>query len=64
MEVNTTMAPTDLQTSISVEVMKKSQEVVKNEVSKILEDTFENTMKIQQEAAMTLGNGINLDIKG
>jgi hypothetical protein len=63
MDVNTSMSPTQLQTAVSVDVMKKSQDVVKNEIGKILEDTFKNTMQIQQEAAAATGAGTNLNIQ-
>ncbi len=62
--VNNFFNPTQLQDAVAVEVMKKSRDVVKDVVGKILEDNFENTMKIQQEAAAVTGAGGNLNIQG
>jgi len=63
MEVGGVGANIPINDKISVEVLKKSQEVVTNQISKILEDNFENTLKIQQEAAQALGAGNNINIQ-
>jgi hypothetical protein len=60
MEIN---SASSLKATIQTEMIKKSQDVVKNILGKILEDNFENTQKIQQEAAKATGAGINLNIK-
>ncbi|MEO1923785.1 MAG: YjfB family protein [Nautiliaceae bacterium] len=62
--LNNSFNPTQLQDAVAVEVMKKSRDVVEDVVGKILEDNFENTMKIQQEAAAVTGVGGNLNIQG
>ena len=64
MDVNTSMRPTQLMQTIEVDMIKKSQDVTKNIIGKILQDNFENTLKIQQEAAKITGSGGNLNIKG
>jgi hypothetical protein len=58
------MRPNQLMQAIQVDVLKKSEDVTKNILGKILQDNFENTMKIQQEAAKITGAGGNLNIKG
>ncbi len=64
MQVNNNMRPNQLMQAIQVDVLKKSEDVTKNILGKILQDNFENTMKIQQEAAKITGAGGNLNIKG
>ncbi|WP_457564206.1 shikimate kinase [Caminibacter sp.] len=64
MQVNNSMRPDQLIQAIQVDMIKKSQDVTKNIIGKILQDNFENTMKIQQEAAKATGVGMNLNIKG
>ncbi len=59
MEIN---SASSLKATIQTEMIKKSQDVVKNILGKILENNFENTQKIQQAAKAT-GAGINLNIK-
>jgi hypothetical protein len=60
MQVN---SATDLKTAIQVDVQKKAQDVVKNVVGKLLEDTFKNTMAIEQQAAAATGKGMNLNVQ-
>ncbi|EDM24625.1 shikimate kinase [Caminibacter mediatlanticus TB-2] len=52
-----------LKATIQTEMIKKSQDVVKNVIGNILEKTFENTKEIQQEAAKITGSGGNLNIQ-
>ncbi|NPA11771.1 MAG: shikimate kinase [Epsilonproteobacteria bacterium] len=56
--------PSQVKDAVSVEVLKKSEDVVKNQIGKILEDNFEQTMKIQQEAAAATGAGVNINVQG
>ena len=58
MQVNNT----NLRDSIQVEVMKKSRDVVKNQLSYILQKSMENTKAIEEAAKFT-GAGNNLNIK-
>jgi hypothetical protein len=58
------MAPNQLISQIQVDVLKKSEDVTKNILGKILQDNFENTKKIEQMAAQATGVGMNLNIKG
>ena len=53
-----------MKATIQTEVIKKSQDVVKNILGNILEKSFENIKEIQQEAAKITGNGGNLNIQG
>ncbi len=53
-----------LKQTIQVDMIKKSQDTQKNLISKILQDSFVNTMQINQEVAKTTGSGGNLNIKG
>jgi hypothetical protein len=53
----------NLQASIQTEVIKKSQDIVKNIIGDILEKSFENSKKLQEEVAKATNTGINLDIK-
>ena len=57
------MQITNVQSTIQTEMIKKSQDVVKNLVGDILEKNFENTKKIEEMAAQATGKGINLNIK-
>jgi len=52
-----------MKATIQTEVIKKSQDVVKNVIGNILEKTFENTKEIQQEVAKITGSGGNLNIQ-
>jgi hypothetical protein len=62
MEVNNSMRPNQLFSEIQVDVIKKSQDVVTNLISSILENNLDNK-KIQEEVAKTTGSGGNLNIK-
>ncbi|GAB6045394.1 hypothetical protein JCM11957_09920 [Caminibacter profundus] len=62
MQVNN-INPSQLMDAIQINTQKKAQDVVKNVIGNLLEKTFENTMKIQEEVAKTTGAGANLNIK-
>jgi hypothetical protein len=62
MEVNNSAS--SMKMAIQTEMIKKSQDVVKNILGDMLEKNFENTLKIQQQAAESMQKGINLNIKG
>ena len=51
-----------LKAVIQTELIKKSQDVVKNQISYILEKNMQNT-KALEEAAKFTGTGNNLNIK-
>jgi len=51
-----------LKAVVQTEMIKKSQDVVKNELGYILEKNMENTKAIEEAAKFT-GNGNNLNIK-
>ena len=51
-----------LKAAIQTELIKKSQDVVKNQISYILEKNMQNT-KALEEAAKFTGTGNNLNIK-
>jgi hypothetical protein len=63
MEVNNTMRPNQLFSLIQVDMIKKSQDTVKNIIGSIIENNFENTKKLQEEVAKITGSGGNLNIK-
>jgi len=60
MQVNNNAS--SLKLTLQTEVIKKSQDVVKNQIGYILEKNMENTKAIEEAAKFT-GNGINLNIK-
>ena len=60
MEVNNNSSTLNL--AIQTEVIKKSQDVVKNQIEDILQKSMENT-KAVEEAAKFTGAGNNLNIK-
>ena len=62
MEVNNSMRPNQLFSEIQVDVIKKSQDVVTNLISSILDNNLDNK-KLQEEVAKTTGSGGNLNIK-
>jgi hypothetical protein len=64
MQIDNNMAPNQLISQIQVDVLKKSEDTTKNLLGKILEDNFENTKKLEEEAAKITGKGMNLNIKG
>jgi len=51
-----------LKLAVQTEMIKKSRDVVKNELGYILEKNMQNT-KAVEEAAKFTGNGINLNIQ-
>jgi len=51
-----------IQNSISTEILKKSQDVVKNIVGDLLDKSFENSKRLE-EVAKALNKGVNLNIK-
>ena len=53
----------DLRGAIEVTVQKKAQDVVKNVLSKMLENTFENTKAIEKMVANETGKGININLQ-
>jgi len=57
------MQVSNIQSAVQMEMIKKSQDVVKNLLGDILEKNFENTKKIEEMAAQETGKGINLNIK-
>ena len=61
MEVNNNTSTLNL--AIQTDVIKKSQDVVKNQIEDILKKSFENTKAIEEAAKFT-GVGNNLNIKG
>jgi hypothetical protein len=63
MQVNNNMTPYQLFGAIQTDVIKKSQDVVKDIIGNLLEKNFENSMKLQEEVAKTTGSGGNLNIK-
>jgi hypothetical protein len=63
MEVNNTMRPNQLFSLIQIDMIKKSQDTVKNIIGSIIENNFENTKKLQEEVAKITGSGGNLNIK-
>ena len=52
----------NLKLAVATEIIKKSQEVVKNEIGDILKKSMENS-KAVEEAAKFTGTGNNLDIR-
>jgi len=50
-----------LKLALQTEIIKKSQDVVKNQIGYLLEKNFEN--KAVEEASKFLGKGVNLNIK-
>ena len=62
MQVNNNAS--NLKLAVQTEVIKKSQDVTKNEISYILQKNMENTEEIQKQAAEVTGKGINLNIQG
>jgi len=52
-----------LKLAVQTEVIKKSQDVVKNELGYILEKNMENSMELEKKAAEFLGKGINFNTK-
>ena len=61
MQVNTT---SNLNLAIQTEVLKKSENVMKNQIGYILEKNLGNPKEIEQKAAEITGKGINLNIQG
>jgi len=55
-------ASSTLQT-IQVEMIKKSQDVVKNLVGTILDDSLKNSQKLQEEVARSTQKGIHLNLR-
>ena len=53
----------NIKDALKIEILKKSQDVVKNQLSYILKKNLENT-KAVEEAAKFTGRGVNLNIKG
>jgi len=51
-----------LKLALQTEIIKKSQDVVKNQIGYLLEKNFENT-KAVEEASKFLGKGVNLNTK-
>ncbi len=61
MQVNTT---SNLNLAIQTEILKKSENVMKNQIGYILEKNLGNPKEIEQKAAEITGKGINLNIQG
>ena len=52
-----------LKLQATLSVMKKSQDLQKNLMSKMIENEAENQLKLQQEANRLQGKGTRVDIK-
>lgn len=61
--ISNSMANLNVNNAVKIEVAKKSVDTQTQLMEKILEDNFENTMKIQQQVANVTGIGGNLNIK-
>ena len=55
--------PAMLKTAIETEVIKKSEDVVKNQIGYILEKNMENSVELEKKAAEFLGKGVNFNQK-
>ena len=53
-----------LKLAVQTEVLKKSEDVVQNQIGYILEKNLGNPKEIEQKAAEVTGKGLNLNIKG
>lgn len=52
-----------LKLALQTEIIKKSQDVVKNQIGYILEKNMENSVELEKKAAEFLGKGINFNQK-
>ena len=55
--------PTLLRGAIQTEIIKKSQDVVKNQIGYILEKNMENSIELEKKAAEFLGKGVHFNLK-
>jgi len=62
MQVNNSAS--NLKLAIQTELIKKSEDVVKNQIGYILEKNLGNPKEIEQQVAKATGKGINLNIQG
>ena len=53
-----------LKLAIQTDVLKKSEDVVQNQIGYILEKNLGNPKEMEQKVAEATGKGINLNIKG
>ena len=61
--ISTSMTNLNVNNAVKIEVAKKSVDTQTKLMEKILEDNFENTMRIQQQVDNVTGIGGNLNIK-
>ena len=54
----------NLKLTIQTKILKKSEDVVQNQIGYILEKNLGNPKEIEQKVAQATGKGINLNIKG
>jgi len=52
-----------LKLALQTEIIKKSQDVAKNQIGYILEKNMENSVELEKKAAEFLGKGINFNQK-
>lgn len=62
MQVNNSAST--LKLAVQTEVLKKSEDVVQNQIGYILEKNLGNPKEIEQKSAEATGKGINLNIQG
>jgi len=62
MQVNNSSST--LKLAIQTDILKKSEDVVQNQIGYILEKNLGNPKEIEQKAAQATGKGINLNIQG
>ena len=60
MQVNNSAS--NLKLAVETEIIKKSQNIVKNQIEYLLEKNIENSKAVEEEAKLT-GAGNNLNIK-
>ena len=49
--------------ALQTEIIKKSQDVVKNQIGYILDKNMENSKELEKKAAEFLGKGVNFNQK-
>ncbi len=52
-----------LKLALQTEIIKKSQNVVKNQIGYILDKNMENSKELEKKAAEFLGKGVNFNQK-
>ncbi len=53
-----------LKLALQTEILKKSEDVTKNQIGYILEKNLGNPKEMEQKVAEATGKGINLNIQG